>query len=78
VLLLTTVVGWPDVALALIAGLPGIIAAVYGGMNRRSLRTPSGKSIGRQVEDVNHTTIATHHNLASLSAAQTRRAGEDG
>lgn len=68
-ILLASAVGWPDVALSLIAGLPGIVAAVGVILNRRMLQTPSGTSIGKQVEDSNHIAISTHHKVSALTKA---------
>ncbi len=55
-------VDWTQV---LVTGVPAIIAAVFAGLallvtslNRRSLRTPSGDSIGEQVESAHHLTAA--------------------
>lgn len=45
-------VNWPTVALALIAALPGIIAAFYGHRNAASLRTANQKTVGQMVEEV--------------------------
>lgn len=54
---------WTAVALALIAALPGIIAAIAALSVRRSVQTPSGPSIGQQVEDAHHVAIANNHAL---------------
>lgn len=44
----------------LVAALGSIIAAVLGALNRRSLATPSGPSIGKQVESAHLTGIANN------------------
>jgi len=51
---------WQDVALALIAALPGLIAAIFGALNHRNMRTPSGSSIGYVAERA--------HDLAAVAA----------
>lgn len=43
-------VNWTNVLVALIAGLPAIIAAFYAALVNRKVATPSGKNIGQQVE----------------------------
>jgi hypothetical protein len=64
-------IGWPDVFVALIAGLPAIISAVAALSIHRQIKTPSGKSIGKQVEDVNHTSRSNWHTLSAMD----RRSG---
>lgn len=59
-------VGWPEVALALIAAAPGIIAAIASLRTRRDIRTPSGTAIGTQVEDTQHVTLANHYRIRQL------------
>lgn len=51
-------VDWTNVLVALIAGLPAIIAAVGAILIRRQLKTPSGDPIGKQVEQANHLAAA--------------------
>jgi hypothetical protein len=54
-LLAAEVVTWPMVALALISGLPAILAAVYALLNRRQLNTgngPGAKPVGQLIADV--------------------------
>lgn len=52
-------VNWTTVLVALITAIPAIIAATVAVGNRRSLRTPSGDSIGHVVERT--------HDLAAIS-----------
>jgi hypothetical protein len=59
-------VGWPDVGIALIAGLPGIIAAFAALSVRQSVKTPSGTSVGKQVENMHHTALANNYRLQAL------------
>lgn len=61
--MLADAVTWPAVALALITALPGIIAALAGLSVRRSVKTPSKTSIGKQVEQAHHVVIANNHAL---------------
>lgn len=58
---------WPDVTLALIAALPGLIAAIAALRIHSKIRTPSGKSIGAQVEDVLHTALSNNYRLRSIT-----------
>lgn len=46
-------VDWTNVLVALIAGLPAIISAIGVIIIRAQLKTPSGESIGTQVEQAN-------------------------
>jgi hypothetical protein len=54
------VVGWPDVAIALIAGLPGIIAAVAALLVRHEVRTSNGYTLAQTVEDTQKNASDTH------------------
>jgi hypothetical protein len=58
-------VGWPDVAVALIAGLPGIIAAVAALLVRQEVKTQNGHTLAQDVQET--------HKLASDSHAIVRR-----
>lgn len=51
---------WTQVALALIAAVPGIIAAIYAGRVHRQVKTPSGKPIGEVAEYTHDTSIANN------------------
>lgn len=82
--MIATATSWQDVALALIAALPGVIAAIAALRIHSQIKTPSGKSIGKQVEDVVHTALANHYRLRVLNgedvaapseAAQAREEG---
>jgi hypothetical protein len=59
-------IDWTNVIVSLIVGLPAIIAALYAGRVHHQIKTPSGKAIGRQVEDSLHTAISNNHHLQSL------------
>ena len=50
-------VDWTQVLVALIAGLPAILGAVLSFVVVRRIKTPSGKSIGAQVESANELAI---------------------
>lgn len=54
-----TEIDWTQILVAVVVGLPGTIAAVAAILNRRSLKTPSGPSIGRQVEQANALSAVT-------------------
>lgn len=60
-------VGWPDVALALIAALPGIIAAIAAVRVRRDIRTPSKRPLGQLMEDTTHVALANYYRLHRLN-----------
>ncbi len=55
---MASAIGWPDVMIALIAGLPAIIGAVTALLVRRSISTPSGERIGTVVEKAHDLTAA--------------------
>jgi hypothetical protein len=65
-------IDWTNVLVALIAGLPAIIAAIFAGRVHRQIGTPSGTSIGKQVEGSHLTAIANNHLLAA-AAGRTKR-----
>lgn len=54
------------VLVALIGAVPATIAAVAALRNGRAMRTPSKTSIGQQVEDALHTSIANNYRLVAL------------
>jgi len=63
------VVSWQEVCLALIAALPGLIAAIFAGLNRRSLKTPSGQPIGAVAERAHDlSAVSVHQGTAILKA----------
>lgn len=51
-------INWTTVIVALIAGLPAIMAAFYARRNHAQLKTPSGDSIGHVVERTHDLTAA--------------------
>jgi hypothetical protein len=53
-------INWTNIIVALIAGLPAIIAAIFAGLVHRQVKTPSGPSIGKQVESAHLTGIANN------------------
>lgn len=61
---------------ALIAGLPAILGAVISGVVLLRIKTPSGKSIGAQVEEANHLAVVntemtkTIHDTVTNGTAQ--------
>lgn len=59
-------VDWTNVLVALIAGLPAIIAAIAAMLVRRDIKTPSGTAIGKQVENALHTSLANNYHLRAL------------
>lgn len=71
-----------DVLIALIAAIPSTITALAGFIYlSRQIRTPSGTTIGKQVEDVNHTARSNWHTLQAtardLGVKRTTRAQEE-
>lgn len=58
-------IGWPDVGLALIAALPGLVAAIFAGLNHMNMKTPSGAKIGIVAERA--------HDLAAAAAFRADR-----
>jgi hypothetical protein len=65
---LGTQIDWTNVLVALIAGLPAIIAAIGVLFVHRAIRTPSRTAIGRQVEAAHHVALANNLRLAALRA----------
>lgn len=62
-------IDWTNVLVALIAGLPAIIAAVGVLRVHGKIKTPSGTSIGKQVEGVLHTALANNYHLRAIGGA---------
>lgn len=60
-------IGWPDVMIALIAGLPGIIAAIAALRVHGAIKTPSGTPIGKQVEATHHVALGNNYRLRSVT-----------
>lgn len=54
---------WVDLVAVVVAGLPGIIAAVYSVRIHRNVQTPSGDTIGKVTERT--------HDLSSADLALT-------
>jgi len=61
-------VDWTNVLVALIAGTPAIIAAIGVYNVHEKIKTPSGKSIGKQVEDALHVALANNMHLNAVSS----------
>jgi hypothetical protein len=61
-------VDWTNVLVALIAGLPAILAAVFAARTHSQVQTPSGKTIGKQVEDALHLALSNNYHLQSIGA----------
>lgn len=62
-----TAVTWPEVAYAAIIAIPGIIAAVTSLLNRKALKTPSGPSVGKQVEAALHAAYGNSYRLQTIT-----------
>jgi hypothetical protein len=52
-----------DVLVAIVAAVPATIGALTAFYVARQLRTPSKRSVGKQIEDVNHTSRSNWHML---------------
>lgn len=65
--MIASATSWQDVVLALIAALPGLLAAFYAGRVHSKIKTPSGTPIGKQVENALHTSLANHYRLLALN-----------
>jgi hypothetical protein len=61
-------IDWTNVLDTLIITVPAIIAAIYAARVHQQVRTPSGKSIGKQVEDALHVAISNNHYATAISA----------
>lgn len=66
-------IDWTNVLVALIAGLPAIIAAVFAGSVHRQVKTPSGKPLG-QVAEYAHDTAIANNWLLSKANGETKPA----
>lgn len=65
-LVLAASVDWTLIIVAVITAVPATLAAYTGLANRKSLKTPSGTSIGKQVEDAHHTALANNYRLQAI------------
>jgi hypothetical protein len=65
--LIVEVATWPDVGLALIAALPGILTLVLQLVLRSNLKTPSGETLGKVVEHAHDTAIANNLRLTAIT-----------
>jgi hypothetical protein len=57
---------WPDVGIAFVVALPGLLAAWVSILNRRQIRTPSGDTIGEIAERTHDITHATNMRVNSM------------
>ena len=57
--MLCSAVGWPDVAIALVAGVPGIIAAIFAGLARNEVKTQNGHTLANSVEQTHAMVVRT-------------------
>lgn len=65
--MLVAAIDWTMVLDTAILTVPAIIAALYARSVHLQVKTPSGRSIGRQVEDTLHTTISNYHYANAIS-----------
>jgi hypothetical protein len=63
------VVDWTPVFVALIGMAGSVISAGIGAWVVYQLRTPSGMSIGKQVEAAHHVGLANHYRIRALASA---------
>jgi hypothetical protein len=59
-------IDWTQVLVALVLTIPAIIAAIYARGVHQQVQTPSGATIGRQVEDALHTVLSNNYHLQSI------------
>ena len=60
-------IGWPDVAIALVAGLPAIISAWAALHVKQQIKTPSGTAIGKQIESTHHVALGNNYRLRAVT-----------
>lgn len=58
--MLASSVDWTNVLVALIAGLPAIIGAIYAGRVHHQVKTPSGDRLGLVAERTHDLAAANH------------------
>lgn len=61
--MLASTVDYTQVLIALITAGTSLATLLITNHTRREIKTPSGTSIGKQVEDVNHTARSNWHTL---------------
>lgn len=66
-MLLASSIDWTNVLIAFIAGTPSIVAAIGVYRVHGQIQTPSGKAIGRQVEDSLHVALANNMHLNAVT-----------
>lgn len=59
-------IDWTNVLVAFIVGLPALIGAIASLAIHSKVRTPSGTSIGKQVENALHTALANNYRLRAI------------
>lgn len=64
--MLATEVDWTQIIETLIITIPAIIAAIFAARVHKQVGTPSGKNIGRQVEDALHVVLGNNYRLQSI------------
>jgi hypothetical protein len=47
--------------------ITALVAAVIAWLNRQQMKTPSGTTIGKQVESAHHVSLANNYRLQALS-----------
>jgi len=60
-------IGWPDVTIALIAGLPSILAAVTALLIRRDVHTKGNHTLAQTVEHAHDKTVETNAIVKQLN-----------
>lgn len=64
-------VNWTTIIVALIAGIPAIISAIFAGKVHNQIKTPSGKSLG-EVAEYSHDTAIANNMLLSKKNGPTK------
>jgi hypothetical protein len=62
-------IDWTPILVAIITLAGTVFVALLNLYVVRQIRTPSGRSIGAQVEDAHHVGLANHYRIRALAAA---------
>lgn len=62
--MIASMIDWTNVLVALIAGAPAILAAIFAGIVLLKVRTPSGQSLGALTDDSHVRAVANNLLLA--------------
>lgn len=68
-MIVATSADWANALATFVVGAPGIVSAIYAFYIHRKIKTPSGTSIGVQVENALHTGLANNYQLRAIGDA---------